>query len=692
MAMAPRIFPVGDSSVVHEPAAVNEPATIQPPLARGRSFSLPWRPRPKSMLLSLNENTMRQNYDHAGPSSGETTDLEHHGKGAIRSIVRRASASLKGFVHRDFHGRRGSAETTTDRLRHDHSHAYSHTESRPGTSWQRLRQRASFIHHSRDLHRTMTNFEALPSPTFPVPGSGTEPPIIPRHTGAAAKASAAAAQTEFFVAAPGPKFPLMDSGIQGDRESGIGINMAASETGTETDDEESDSVKIDFVSDLPVELAIQVCSLLDADNLLAAGEVSRSWNFVIRNQHVWRDSFLREMATTYATGAPALPGVGLGIPSMRPQSNWKQIYQAREVLDKNWRKGKVVPTHLIGHTDSIYCVQFDESKIITGSRDRTIRIWDMHTFECRLVIGPPDVVNRNSIFLDETGQPVHCAQRDGVEVATSMPAAVSFPVHHHASVLCLQYDDRILVTGSSDSTCIVHNMRSGYRPIRRLAHHDAAVLDVVFDDKHIVTCSKDVSICVWDRETGTLIKQLRGHTGPVNAVQLRGNTIVSCSGDFLVKLWNIDSGNVVREFLGHNKGLACSQFSEDGKYIASAGNDKTIRVWDANTGDCLHEMHAHEGLVRSLHIDSVSGRLISASYDQDIKVWDLETGRLLLDFPKWHHSWVLAARSDYRRIVSTGQDPKILIMDFGAKIPGIDLLESVAPSGLDVSEHQQTFI
>lgn len=210
----------------------------------------------------------------------------------------------------------------------------------------------------------------------------------------------------------------------------------------------------------------------------------------------------------------------------------------------------------------------------------------------------------------------------------------------------------------------------------RLRRHTAAVLDLAFDDKHIVTCSKDISICVWDRATGNLIHQLRGHKGPVNAVQMRGNTIVSCSGDCVVKLWNIDTGKNIREFVGHTKGLACSQFSEDGRFVASAGNDKAIRIWDANTGECVREMTAHKNLVRSLHIDSVSGRLVSGSYDTDIKVWDMESGYQLLDFPRWHSSWVLSAKSDYRRIISTGQDPKILIMDFGAEIEGIDMLES----------------
>lgn len=233
-----------------------------------------------------------------------------------------------------------------------------------------------------------------------------------------------------------------------------------------------------------------------------------------------------------------------------------------------------------------------------------------------------------------------------------------------------------MVTGSSDGTCIIHDLKDGYRPIRRLRHHTAAVLDLCFDEKHIVTCSKDISICVWDRATGKLLKQLRGHSGPVNAVQMRGNTIVSCSGDFRVKLWNIETGKQIREFTGHTKGLACSQFSEDGRFVASAGNDKVIRIWDANTGECLREIKAHDSLVRSLHIDSVSGRLISGSYDTDIKVFDMETGRPRLDFPKWHTSWVLSAKSDYRRIVSTGQDPKILVVDFGAGVPGIELLES----------------
>ncbi|KAI1104200.1 WD40 repeat-like protein [Jackrogersella minutella] len=591
---------------------------------------------------------------------------------SFKGRIRRASMSLKTMVLRE---RRGSESAADSEMRPKTSHSHS--------PWHKLRQAASFRHPrtSYGSHGTLeTIYSPLQAefPSLPVPGNGLEPPIIPWHTGAAAKA-AAALQNESLGHVRHYQELVSLAESQNDRESGIGITFTTSTSHVNgLQDEGPPIIRKDFVAELPSELAVQILSHLDAAQLATASKVSRFWHGMVQDQHVWRQSFLREKTNTYATSLPVQPGTSSGVPSIRPENDWQKIYRARQELDKRWKLGKQArAVFLYGHTDSVYCQQFDENKIITGSRDKTIRIWDMHTLQCRLIIGPPRAINDTSILFDQAGQPVHYALcPDDQQINPSVPVMVSFPIHHSASILCLQYDDDILVTGSSDSSCIIYSVRSGYRPVRRLKFHTAAVLDLAFDDKHIVTCSKDCSICVWDRATGALIKQLNGHTGPVNAVQLRGNTLVSCSGDFTVKLWNIESGRVIRELAGHTKGLACSQFSEDGRFVASAGSDKVIRIWDANTGECLREIQAHQSLVRSLHIDSISGRLISGSYDTDIKVFDMETGQQHLDFPGWHASWVLSAKCDYRRIVSTGQDAKILIMDFGADVPDIRMLES----------------
>ncbi|RWA13866.1 hypothetical protein EKO27_g1279 [Xylaria grammica] len=650
-------------------AEASRPATANPSRTGRRASSyLPWRYQQKD--LALGDGDFSQGFSELAieQKHGIENGGSKHGA-SLKRKFRRASLSLmKGIVGRD----RRSSETAVDY--HDYRPTTAHS------AWNRIRHATTF-RHSKTSHGERAILETIYSPlessfpAQPVPGHGFAPPIIPHHTGAAAKA-AAAIQNEYLAFT---RHHYLSSDEFNDRESGIGIAVTTTEAhGDAIINEDSTVARVDFISELPQELSIQILAYLGATQLGAASRVSRLWYRVIQDQYIWRQSFLREKTHTYATSLPVQPGIGAGVPSLRAGNDWQKIYRAREELDRQWKIGtQARAVYLNGHLDSIYCLQFDENKIITGSRDRTVRIWDMRTLQCRLVIGPPEVVNETSILFDPNGKPVHYASSiDNHHSNPSVPVTVSFPEHHKASILCLQYDDEILVTGSSDSTCIIYSVKSGYRPVRRLQCHTAAVLDLAFDDKHIVTCSKDITICVWDRETGALLKQLRGHTGPVNSVQLRGNTIVSCSGDFSVRLWNIDSAKTIREFIGHIKGLACSQFSEDGRFIASAGSDKVIRIWDANTGECLRDIPAHDSLVRSLHLDSVSGRLISGSYDTDIKVFDMETGEQLLNFPRWHASWVLSAKCDYRRIISTGQDPKILILDFGADVPDIHSLES----------------
>ncbi|KAI1003410.1 hypothetical protein K3495_g4796 [Podosphaera aphanis] len=624
------------------------------------------RKRMQSLPHTKFDLSIMNNDHNLSPSSHGCEEKEASG---IRGLIRKASVSIKS--------RRNHTQLPIKRPRS----AWDRLRTATGLSWQ-----SRFLMETSDLDAADENKDA----EFQIPGNSTQPPMIPQGvSGSAARAAAAAAAESKITPLTtqnndvGRSRQLFSaSEQQGDRESGIGIAVPTTVSKC-FEDHDSQSVctdisRIDFISYLPVELAIQVLVNLDQKTLRCIASVSKKWLQISQTQCVWRDVFLREQTKTYAAGKPIALGAGLGLPPMRSDNDWKDLYRVREHLKENWIRGTAEAVYLNGHLDSIYCLQFDEKKIITGSRDKTIRVWDLSTYNCTLIIGPPDVVDSPSIMTSANGRPQHYITMPDMTTKLSKrhPTTVSFPIYHNQSILCLQYDSNILATGSSDSTCIVYDVKNGYRPIWRLRHHTAAVLDLSFDDRHIVTCSKDVTICIWDRESGALIKQLRGHGGPVNAVQLRGNTIVSCSGDVRVKLWSIDTGKNIKELAGHTKGLACSQFSEDSRFIASAGNDKIIRIWDANSGETLKTIAAHDDLVRSLHIDSLSGRLVSGSYDQDIKVFDMASGALLLDFPQWHSSWVLGAKSDYRRMISTGYDSKILVMDFGAGIKGIEKLES----------------
>ncbi|KAF2172015.1 hypothetical protein M409DRAFT_63527 [Zasmidium cellare ATCC 36951] len=431
-----------------------------------------------------------------------------------------------------------------------------------------------------------------------------------------------------------------------------------------------ESYTTDFTRYLPDEIALQIFEYLDASDLLRAESVSKKWNNMIKEPSVWRNIFLAKyQREVMSDPAPIqVGGLGIGRPN-KPNQEWRKMYKARVELEENWRAGQDnagKAVYLSGHTDSVYCLQFDEEKIITGSRDRTIRVWDINTFQCLRVIGGPNVRPQlGPKVLRTVDYPSFHMATASVNGTTYGDSIYHIPTQwHDASILCLQYDDEILVTGSSDSDLLVWDIKT-YEPIRRLRKHSGGVLDVALDKKHIVSCSKDSRIIVWDRSTYEPKGELTGHRGPVNAVQLRGHLLVSASGDGIARLWDLKQMKLIKEFSAKERGLAAVEFSEDMKHVLAGGNDNITYKFETETGREVLQFTGHTQLVRSLWLDSGNKRVVSGSYDLDLRVYDFETGKELWRGEEWTTSWMLAAKSDYRRIVATSQDGRILIVDFG---------------------------
>ncbi|KAF2686099.1 F-box/WD repeat-containing protein lin-23 [Lentithecium fluviatile CBS 122367] len=460
-----------------------------------------------------------------------------------------------------------------------------------------------------------------------------------------------------------------------DSESGVGMMCSSPINQADVVQEKK---MVDPLEVLPTEITTLILSNLDAESLIQAECVSKQWHEVASSPHVWKGVFLRQFEPTVHVSPTPIQMGGAGIGKFRhdgknaPGQQWKEMYRTRKTINRRWKACSPSAIYLNGHTDSVYCCQFDENKIITGSRDRTIRVWDMETFECVKVIGGPShrpvpntphtldthartVMNKPSLNGTPRGNDIYHVPAD----------------YHDASILCLQYDDHIMVTGSSDHTCIVWDITGdNFIPIRRLIGHQAGVLDVCLDEKHIISCSKDSAIIVWDRQTGKQIRTLNGHRGPVNAVQLRGNLLVSASGDGVAKLWNLDSGVSIKDFPSEDRGLAAVEFSDDANIVLAGGNDHVVYKFESATGRLLNTSARHGGLVRSLFLDAFNGRIVSGSYDQSIRIADYSTGEVFANYENWTTSWILSAKSDYRRVVATSQDGRTLILDFGWNVEG----------------------
>ncbi|KAF9530590.1 hypothetical protein CPB83DRAFT_850587 [Crepidotus variabilis] len=376
------------------------------------------------------------------------------------------------------------------------------------------------------------------------------------------------------------------------------------------------------------------------------------------------------------------------------------------------------PMQLTGHSDSVYCLELDSRRIITGSRDKSIKVWSLRTG--RLLATFRGAHSGSILSLQfqkdwDRGWDEQDEEEEGNTVTTDVSGANGGIPTGGGTV-----ERRIntppgkrtgfMVSGSSDCSICVWDLHLGpllepdedtppggplalssasdvgyssnsvRRTVERdegertvtaevraiLKGHGGGVLDLRIDQKWIVSCSRDGVVRVWERKTLEPYRILRGHEGPVNAVGLQNGRVVSASGDGKLILWDIESGERLRTFEGHNRGLACIEFKGD--LIVSGSNDCKIKIWSASSGECLRDLTGHTALVRGLSFDPRSGRLVSTSYDKTIKLWDLATGRMVREFEGAgvHTSHIFDVKFDASRIVSASHDQKVVVHDFSA--------------------------
>ena len=377
--------------------------------------------------------------------------------------------------------------------------------------------------------------------------------------------------------------------------------------------------------------------------------------------------------------------------------NYRYIFKHKRRLEDNWDKGRYKNFQLPhrnfpedAHEECVYTIQYQGNYLVSGSRDRTLRVWNLTTG--RLARHPLRA--------------------------------------HTGSVLCLQFDSKpeedVIISGSSDTHVILWRFSTG-KIIRKIQNaHKESVLNLRFDRRFLVTCSKDKTIKIWSRHQlrpgdpdyplkgikngaecpsyiidapsiGTSVRYqpsapehlmlldpythlmtLDLHGAAVNAIQIYKDQLVSASGDRNLRIWNIHTGECHSRIQAHEKGIACVQY--DGKRIVSGSSDNSIRIWDPVTRSEVARLEGHVRLVRTLQAafaDVPGGRdRLEAEAQEVDRCWEIanhkgEDLRLNRPRPGSRRPRDLRARgakippsgggSRWGRIISGSYDEKIII-------------------------------
>ncbi len=294
----------------------------------------------------------------------------------------------------------------------------------------------------------------------------------------------------------------------------------------------------------------------------------------------------------------------------------------RIILDKILASCGPIPARELavgsGHGDLVRSIcATKDGKIVSGSYDKTIRVWDMQGKELAICRGHKNWVNAVCVTKDSNivsgsyDKTIRVWDMDGKELSIC---------RGHKSLVfsvCLMQDGKI-VSGSLDKTVRVWDMQGKELAICR-GHENAVNSVCVTQDGKVVSGSWDRTVRVWDMQ-GKELAICRGHENVVNSVCItQDGKVVSGSWDRTVRVWDMQ-GKELAICRGHKDWVNSVCVAKDGN-IVSGSADKTIRVWDMQ-GNQLAVCRGHESSIESVCITQ-DDKIVSGSADKTVRSWDI---------------------------------------------------------------------
>lgn len=368
---------------------------------------------------------------------------------------------------------------------------------------------------------------------------------------------------------------------------------------------------------------------------------------------------------------------------------------------RHWTEPQIGPPCLLtlddhGDSESWCAFSPDGSRIISGSHDHTVKVWDAADGTCLHKLP-------GSVFTP-----------DAPVAFSSSSDSRGFVITMDCGIYLRGFspDGGRVVSAAADGTIMIRDTVSGDRRLI-LAGHCERVNACAFspDGTRLVSGASDKALKIWDVGQGTKLAFMYGHDAAVSccAFSQDGGRVVSGAEDGSLKIWEVESGSEIISFGWTSLGrllirirenlrpsniltrvldfIICEDkreallsdlseirftvnscaFSPDGSRVVSASENGNITMWDALSGAQLFTMEGHNDGVNSVAFSPDGSKLASGSNDKTLKIWDAISGAELATL-YGHGEYIscCAFSRDNSRVVSASGDGTIKIWDVAA--------------------------
>lgn len=283
----------------------------------------------------------------------------------------------------------------------------------------------------------------------------------------------------------------------------------------------------------------------------------------------------------------------------------------------------------------VFCVAFspDGSRIVIGSADNTLKVWDVSTGQQMLSLKGHTLLVSSAAFSPDGDRIVSGSWDNTLKVWDASTGQELFTLKGHTSrvtTAAFSPDGSRIASGSDDSTLKLWDALTGQELLTLKGHTDRVTsVALSADGARIASASWDKTLRVWDASTGQETLTLKGHTGGVVSVAFSpdDSLIVSGSDDKTLRLWDALTGQEVLTLKGHTERVYSVAFSPDGGQIVSGSGDATVKIWDTSMGQEASTLKGHIGGVASVAFSPNGSQIASGSFDETVKIWNATAGQ-----------------------------------------------------------------
>ena len=285
---------------------------------------------------------------------------------------------------------------------------------------------------------------------------------------------------------------------------------------------------------------------------------------------------------------------------------------------------------LAGHAGAILTLDTavgpnGEALVLTGSRDHTVRLWD----------------------LSPAAEPG--AAGDGERRAERSSRCLAVGEGHVGAVAAVAFARRsgapLALSGGADKVARVWDVAAAVKAAGRAA-----------DGELPVSLPARAAAIAHDKS--------------VNCTAIAPNAAfgATCSGDRTARLWRLPDLVPAGAYRGHKRGVWAVAFSPTDRVVATAGGDKVIKLWtvDPSAGaagaTCLRTLEGHTAAVLALKFVTQGTQLVSTGGDGLLMLWGVRQGASVATLDAHDDkAWALACDGDGDRVATGGADAKLTL-------------------------------